>query len=115
MHSYKAAKELLDLRKRQGHLRAKLHKNVYLEWRWVSLAVKYYDTDIVTYYPDGRIELRNSGFQTVTTKQNINSFSPFHVYQREGVWYVSAGPDRDKVKFENGMILETPEGVIAVA
>lgn len=116
MNSYRAAKELLDLRARQGHPRAKLHKNVYLEPRSDGkIAVKYHDTDIVTYYPNSRIQLSNGGWQTPSTKQNLNSYSPFHIRQEKGVWYVSVGPDRDKVKFENGMILETPEGVIAVA
>ena len=109
MNSYQDAKTLLDLRKRQGHPRAKLHKNVYLEQRGDAIAVKYHDTDIVVYYPDGKIKLSNGGWKTVSTKQNISTYSPYSVYQRKGVWYIVTIPNAGARKFVNGMILPTPE------
>ena len=118
MNSYHDAKTLLDLRKRQGHPRAKLHKNVYLEPRDNDvIAVRYHDTEIVVYYPDGRIELHSGGWRTASTKKNLNIYSPFHVYQEKGVWYVYPDPiftnAADVQKFVDGMILPTPEWVTA--
>jgi len=106
------------VRQRQGRDRAKLGNNVYLEPRGESIAVKYHDTDIVTYHPNGQIELRCGGWYTVTTKQNINAFSPFYVWQKKHVWYVNTAV-RDEytkgtlppgiVRFEDGMILDAPK------
>lgn len=115
MNSYQAAKALIDRRASQGHSRAKLHKNVYLEPRSDGkIAVKYHDTDIVIYHPDGKIELDNGGWQTPSTKKNLGTYSPFYVYQEKGVWYVHIGPDahdRNIIEFERGMILDTPNWV----
>lgn len=129
VRNYQQAKALIDLRARQGRDYAKLWHNVYLEPRFYddtpgAIAVRYYQTDIVTFYPDGRIELRCGGWQTVTTKQNINAFSPFTIYQEKGVWYVNTSADFSAVnkfkgpkgtlppgimEFKDGMILDTPE------
>ena len=113
IRSYQQAKALLDLRKSQGRNRAKLHHNVYLEPRADDcIAVKYHQTDIVIYHPDGKIELHCGGWYTATTKQNISAFSPFVVWQEKGVWYVNKGPDLaliDPMEFEDGIILDTPE------
>ena len=113
IRSYQQARALLDLRKSQGRDYAKLRRNVYLESRANDcIAVVYHQTDIVVYHPDGEIELRCGGWFTVTTKQNINRFSPFTVYQEKGIWYVNKGPDFtqiDIVKFEDGMILDAPK------
>jgi len=89
LRNYTQARALLEKRNRQGFCRALLRNNVYLEWRdGNAIAVIYHSTDIVTYFPSGIIHLDNGGWFTVTTKENMNRFSPFHVYQRKGVWYV---------------------------
>ena len=113
IRSYQQAKALLDLRRRQGRDYAKLHHNVYLEPRADDcIAVKYHETDIVVYRPDGKIELHCGGWFTATTKQNINAYSPFAVWQEKKVWYVNKGPDftqADIMEFEDGMILDAPK------
>ena len=120
VRSYAEAKALLDLRKKQGRDYAKLRHNVYLEPRGENIiAVCYHDTDIVTYYSDGKIVLHSDGWHTMTTKQNINFFSPFHVHQKKRVWYVTrAVCDDDNrldkvVRFEDGMILTAPSHTAA--
>jgi hypothetical protein len=113
IRSYQQARELLNLRKSQGRNYAKLHHNVYLEPRANDyIAVKYHNTDIVVYHPDGKIELHCGGWRTATTKRNINAYSPFSVWQEKGVWYVNKGPDFDPgtiMEFEDGMILTRPK------
>ncbi len=136
IRTYAQAKALLDKRRQQGRSCAKLWHNVYLEWRYygdtpqsptldrVCIAVKYHQTDIVTFYPDGKIELRCGGWYTVSTKQNISTFSPFSVYQEKGEWFVNTSKDYTQincaktpkgtlppgvVRFKDGMILDTPK------
>lgn len=113
VRTYQQARALMDLRNKQGRTYAKLGNNLYLERRAAdALAVRYHQTDIVTFRPDGKIELRCGGWYTMTTKQNIGAFSPFTVYQEKKIWYVNVGPDftdANIVPFEDGMILDTPE------
>lgn len=57
------------------------------------IAVRYHSTDVVLYYPDGRIELNSGGYTTNTTKQRINDFcyssaAHIRVYQKNYDWYV---------------------------
>ena len=125
IRTYKQAAALLAKRQKQGKVYAKLGNNVYLESSSPSaIAVRYYATDIVTFYPDGKIELRCGGWYTVTTKQNISTFSPFSVYQEKGEWFVNTAKDYSQVnrtkcpkgtlppgivRFKDGMILDTPK------
>lgn len=132
IRTYKQAAALLATRKAQGIAYAKLGNNTYLEWCDYgntpdAIAVRYHQTDIVTFHPDGRIELRNGGWHTMSTKQNISAFSPFCVYQDRGEWLVNTRRDftalhsansakcpKGKlppgiVRFVNGMILPTPK------
>jgi hypothetical protein len=39
-------------------------------------ALRYHDTDIITWYLDGRILLCNGGWATVSTHRNMNRFIP---------------------------------------
>ena len=54
------------------------------------LAVRLHKTNVVTYYPDGRIKFDTGGWRTVTTKDRINRFSPINVWQQQHIWYVDA-------------------------
>jgi hypothetical protein len=123
VRTYVQAKALLDKRRKQGRWSAKLGNNIYLEPREGGcIAVRYHQTDIVTFYPHGKIKLRCGGWYTVTTKQNLSIFSPFSVYQEKRVWYVNTARDYTSankcprgtlppgiVQFKDGMILDTPE------
>lgn len=53
-----------------------------------AVAVRYHNTDIVTYYPNGSININNGGYRTVTTKRNINRYSPFSVFQKDFDWFI---------------------------
>ena len=53
------------------------------------LAIRLHSTDVVTYYPNGKIMIDSGGWRTVTTKDRINQFSPFHIWSDKQVWYAS--------------------------
>jgi hypothetical protein len=52
-----------------------------------SIAIKYHDTDIVTYFPDGRIIVNTGGWKTKTTKDRINRYTSFQIGQYNDIWY----------------------------
>jgi hypothetical protein len=53
-----------------------------------SYAVVFHRTKIVRYHFDGRIQLNSGGYQTVTTKQRMNRFSPLKIGQTNFEWFV---------------------------
>ena len=72
--------------------RRKLANNTYLECNDDgSFGIRLHSTQVVVYHEDGRIVLDSGGWQTVTTKARMNSFSNASLWQDKGIWYVS-GP-----------------------
>lgn len=55
-----------------------------------AIAVRLWDTDVVTYHADGRIILNSAGYKTVTTKRRMNDWTPSSVMlvQEDFDWYV---------------------------
>lgn len=61
-----------------------------------GVAIKYHNTDVITYGPDGSITVNTGGYRTVTTKTRINEYLPRgypNLYQSAGVWYWYDGSD----------------------
>lgn len=54
-----------------------------------ATVIRLHRTDIVQTYVDGRVKLNTGGWQTVTTKDRLNSFAPCRIYSEKGVWLVS--------------------------
>jgi len=57
------------------------------------LRVTYHATDVVTVYPNGRIDLDHGGWMTPTTKARMNQASAqfglgFQARQKDFAWYV---------------------------
>lgn len=53
-----------------------------------TVVIRLHFTDIVTFHPDDSITLNSGGWQTLTTKDRMNKFSPFLLYQEKNIWYV---------------------------
>ncbi len=56
-----------------------------------SVRVCFYNTDIVSVFPDGEIRISSGGYQTVTTKTRINWLlgelgSQWSIHQKSRVW-----------------------------
>lgn len=69
-----------------------------------GVAIKYHNTDVVTYGPDGSITVNTGGYRTATTKARINEYLPNgypRLYQSSGVWYWG-GVHYDKTPFNDG-------------
>jgi hypothetical protein len=71
-------------------LSRKIAHNTYVELRGGNtFAIRFHQTDVVTYHPDGQIILNTGGWQTVTTKARLNTFTPARVYSDRRQWFVS--------------------------
>ena len=73
-------------------------------------AIRYKDTNVVTFHSDGSVTLRSDGWHTHTTKKRINNGQAVcRVYQEDFVWYVATqnadgSLDWDaKIEFRDGM------------
>lgn len=83
-NNFQEAKEALNGRKHK-----KLANNTYARLEDDKVIIKLHDTDIITYTPR-KVILNTGGWFTVTTKERLNSFSPFHIYQDNSIWYIGA-------------------------
>ena len=71
------------------------------------VAIRLHSTNVVTFYRDGRIVLDSGGWQTVTTKDRMNSVLPqrFRVFAKDHVWFVSDNRTGSTIPFSDGMTL----------
>ena len=84
--------------KTKGYL---LGKNTRLQRRGRAFAVRYHDTDVVMIRPDGTYRLNSGKWNTVTTKERINRFSPCRLSQTHGMWHI------DSVPYTDGMLVNS--------
>jgi hypothetical protein len=68
--------------------RKKLANNTYAIRRADSIAIRLHNTDIATFFQDGKIVLNSGGWKTPTTKDRLNNFTPFSISQNKGVWTI---------------------------
>lgn len=66
-----------------------------------SVGIMLHSTYVVKIHPDNSATLNSGGWQTVTTKDRINQYSPVRVYQRDYQWYLNDG-----TPFKDGMIVD---------
>jgi hypothetical protein len=80
--------------------RRKIGNNTYLYPHKDGIAVRLHQTDVVVIHPDNTYTLNSGGWQTVTTKDRMNEYSPARVCQSKGVWYVDGYPFVDGMKVD---------------
>lgn len=114
--NYYQACELLG-----GRNRRKVGHNTYLLSRGEDVAVRYHNTDVVTFHADGTATLRNGGWNTLTTRKRFKACG-FPAHTDKGACYVSTGPKNiykdgdylttvyEYVPFEEGMSLKVSLG-----
>ena len=88
----------------------KLENNTYgyIEYDG-SVSVELHSTKVVTLYANGLVKLASGGWQTVTTKDRMNRYSPVSVRQRKGEWYVMstcADGCRNEFPFMENMVVQ---------
>ena len=112
---YKQLDALLTGRCKQ---RRKLANNTYAERRFdgyangCGVAIKLHDTDVLTFYADGRVRYDSGGWKTVTTKERMNAYGPALVFTEKGRWYIRTKNDVGCVYvYEDGLTVGPRGGV----
>lgn len=67
-----------------------------------DVVFRLHSTDIVTIHPDNTATLKNGGWNSSTTKERINRYSPIGVYQKNWEWFLTDGR-----QFQEGMLVGT--------
>lgn len=67
-----------------------------------DVVFRLHSTDIVTIHPDNTATLKNGGWNSSTTKERINRYSPSKVYQKNWQWFLTDGRP-----FQEGMLVGT--------
>lgn len=73
-----------------------------------KIGVHLHRTDVVVYYKDGTVELNSGGFETVTTKDRMNKFSPVGVQQTNREWFMrdsKCTPFHDFIRIKDGEVI----------
>lgn len=104
---YRSYKDWVDFLGTKTYKKVCHQTNVRLNYN-LSIGISYWNTNFVTIYPSGNIELNSSGYRTVTTKSRLNQFTPYRVviFQKDYVWYIvdSYG---DMTEFVDGIKLDS--------
>jgi hypothetical protein len=83
--NYGEADKLLQGRCKQSR---KVANNTYLRRHADCIDVRIHATDVVTFWADGRVELRSGGWNTMTTKDRINRYLPrgWQLWSERALW-----------------------------
>lgn len=68
-----------------------------------SVGILLHSTYVVKINPDNTYTLNSGGWQTLTTKDRINQYSPKRIYQRNFDWFVKIN-DKE-YPFIDGMVV----------
>ena len=86
--------------------RRKVGNNTYAEiLHDGSVGITLHSTCVVRIHEDGTYTLSNGGWQTPTTKDRINKYSPVKVYQRNYEWFVKLHNGKE-YPFYSGMVVQ---------
>ncbi len=98
------AKAVEMVRGKRNKTSRKIGNNTYAEiLHDDTVAIKLHNTYVVKINPNGTYTLNSGGWQTVTTKDRINQYSPVRVYQRKFEWFVTI--NGKEYPFIDGMVV----------
>lgn len=100
--SYESAEKVLD-----GKKRKKVGNNTYLEVKDDSIAVRLHDTHVVKYFKSGDIVLNTGGFNTHTTRDRINSYTPNEISVHTKNHILKLKVSENTYNFQDGIIVNT--------
>ena len=95
---------VLMVRGKRNANRRKIGNNTYAEiLHDNSVGIMLHSTYVVKIHPDNTYTLQTGGWQTLTTKDRINQYSPVRVYQRKYEWFVKI--NGKEYPFMEGMVV----------
>jgi len=93
------------VRGKRNATRRKVGNNTYAEILYDgSVGIMLHSTYVVKIHEDGTYTLNSGGWQTLTTKDRINQYSPRYVYQKNFEWFVKE--PNGSIPFEDGMVVQ---------
>lgn len=94
----------------------KIANNTYLIRREDGdFAIRLHNTQVVIYHADGTVTLDSGGFQSPTTKDRMNTYSPFRVDSVKGTWTVSPKDNwTNVIRYFDGIRI-APDGALVNA
>lgn len=99
------------VRGKRGVMRRKVGNNTYAEiLDDGSIGITLHSTIVVKIHTDGTYTLSNGGWQTPTTKDRINQYTPFRITQRNFEWYITVPTShgtRNEYPFYSGMVIQS--------
>jgi hypothetical protein len=87
--------------------------NTKLVRRGNDIAVRLHRTDVVTFHRDGTVTFNTGGWNTVTTRDRLNTYAPAGIRfgQKKGTLYAYVGGGWDNpVPFRDGMRYDPRRG-----
>jgi hypothetical protein len=97
-----------------------IDNNTRIVKREDKYAIRLHNTDIVIFYPDGRIKLNSGGWKTRTTKDRINNAlgeyphsvaCDYCIHSDRGIWYIWKAGTQVCI-FNDGMVIN-PDGSLS--
>jgi hypothetical protein len=87
---YSQARNLLNTARNRANGKP-IENNTRIFDRGDYLAIQLHRTDIIRFYPDGRITIHPGRWYSPTTKDRINRYTDARIYQRNFTWYLGDG------------------------
>jgi len=89
----------------------KITETTYIEARGMGgVALRYHNTDLLTFYSDGTVLLDSNRYKTKASKRKFNEFlpEPYQVTQSKNIWWLSpnTGFEGKTVVFTDNMIVQ---------
>lgn len=70
------------------------------------LVIRLHNTDILTFFSDGRIVVKSGGYRSKTTKARINDYvSGFKLFSKKRDWYWYNYRNKEEIEFNDGDII----------
>lgn len=100
--TYEEAKEML-----KGRNSKKIGNNTSLVDLENRIVIRLHNTNVVTFYEDGRTLLNSGGWKTVTTKDRMNKYlpTPWKVLQEKFEWYLWNWKTKEKREYQDNMFV----------
>lgn len=91
----------------RNHMSRKLANNTYAQRSGPNIAIRFHETDILTFRPDGKVVLNAGGWFQPVTLARMNEFlpAPFRMSQSGGHWHVRAHDVH--AYYRDGMVIDT--------
>lgn len=68
-----------------------------------AIACRYHTTDVVTWYPNGYVQLNSGNWHTMTTKARMVAYAGVPIWSEKCVWYL--GTPEGRIPFWDHMVL----------